>query len=92
MKVLPQTVPIADRVLEIARTDPTRVALTQVFQRGKGEPTYRSWTYAELSRRAESLAVGLRSIGVREGTLCSFMVPPSFDAMVLGVALWRSVR
>lgn len=89
MTVRPQIVPIADRVLEIARTDPSRVALISVHQRGKGEPTYRSWSYAELSRRAESLAVGLRSIGVREGTLCSFMVPPSFDAMVLGVALWR---
>jgi acyl-CoA synthetase (AMP-forming)/AMP-acid ligase II len=89
MTVLPQVIPIADRVLEIARTDPNRVALTQVFQRRTGEPNYRSWTYAELSQRAESLAVGLRSIGVHEGTLCSFMVPPSFDAMVLGVALWR---
>ena len=89
MTVRPQIVPIADRVLEIARTDPYRVALISVHQRGKGDPTYRSWSYGELSRRAESLAVGLRSIGVREGTLCSFMVPPSFDAMVLGVALWR---
>lgn len=81
--------PIADQVLEIARTDPTRVAITSVHQRGNRPPTYRSFTYGELSRRAESLAVGLRSIGVREGTLCSFMVPPCFDAMVLGVALWR---
>lgn len=80
---------IADQVLEIARTDPTRVAITSARQRGRRPPTYRSWTYEELSRRAESLAVGLRSIGVREGTLCSFMVPPCFDAMVLGVALWR---
>jgi acyl-CoA synthetase (AMP-forming)/AMP-acid ligase II len=26
---------------------------------------------------------------VTEGTLCSFMVPPGIDAMVLGLALWR---
>jgi acyl-CoA synthetase (AMP-forming)/AMP-acid ligase II len=85
----PDLVSIADQVLEIARTDPARVAMISTHQRGRRSPTYRSWTYEELSRRAESLAVGLRSIGVREGTSCSFMVPPCFDAMVLGVALWR---
>ncbi len=81
-------VSIADRVLNIARTDPSRVAMISAAWRA-GRPVYRRFTYGELSRRAESLAVGLRSIGITEGTLCSFMVPPCFDAMVLGVALWR---
>ncbi len=83
------TMSIADKTLEIARTDPSRVALIRARQRRRGQPTYERFTYGELSRRAESLAVGLRSIGIREGTLCSFMVPPGFDAMVIGVALWR---
>ncbi|MGB3411015.1 MAG: fatty acid CoA ligase family protein [Microthrixaceae bacterium] len=82
-------VAIADRVLEIARTDPERVAMIHAHHRPLIGPKYVSYTYAELSRRAESLAVGLRSIGVREGSLCSFMVPPCFDSLVLGVALWR---
>jgi len=83
------TVGIADRVLEIARTDPGRVALVHARSGRRGGARYRHHTYGELSARAEALAVGLRGIGVKEGTLCSFMVPPSFDALVLGVALWR---
>ncbi len=82
-------VAIADRVLEIARTDPDRVAMIHAHHRPLIGPRYASYTYGELSRRAESLAVGLRGIGVSEGSLCSFMVPPCFDSLVLGVALWR---
>lgn len=82
-------VDIADRVLHTARTDPDRVAMIHTHHLPLIGPRYVSYTYGELSRRAESLAVGLRGIGVREGTLCSFMVPPCFDSLVLGVALWR---
>jgi len=84
-----QTVDIADRVREVAHTDPQRIALVHASKRPGGTIRYRRHTYRELSDRAESLAVGLREIGVAEGTLCSFMVPPGFDAMVLGIALWR---
>lgn len=84
-----QTVDIADRVRRIARDDPQRVALIHASKGRGGTVRYRRHTYRELSDRAESLAVGLREIGVAEGTLCSFMVPPSLDAMVLGLALWR---
>ncbi len=83
------TVGIADRVLEIARTDPGRTALIHARSGLRGRARYRHYTYQELSARAEALASGLRRIGVGEGTLCSFMVPPGFDALVLGVALWR---
>lgn len=82
-------VDIADRVLDIARVDPGRVAMIHAHHRPLVGPRYVSYTYGELSRRAESLAVGLRGIGVHEGTLVSFMVPPCFDSLVLGVALWR---
>ncbi len=84
-----QTVDIADRVRAIAASDPERVALVHASKRWGGRVRYRRHTYKELSDRAEALAVGLREIGVREGTLCSFMVPPGIDAMVLGLALWR---
>jgi acyl-CoA synthetase (AMP-forming)/AMP-acid ligase II len=84
-----RTVDIADRVRAIAAADPDRVALVHATKRPGGRVRYRRHTYRELSDRAESLAVGLRELGVAEGTLCSFMVPPGIDAMVLGLALWR---
>lgn len=84
-----QVVDIADRVRAIAASDPERVALVHASKGLGGRVRYRRHTYRELSDRAESLAVGLREIGVREGTLCSFMVPPGIDAMVLGLAMWR---
>lgn len=80
---------VADAVLEIARTDPDRTALIRARHRPVVGPRYRRTTYATLSRRAEALAVGLRQLGVAEGTRCSFMVPPSEDALVLALALWR---
>lgn len=85
----PDRIRVADRVLETARTDPRRIAMVQTEQRHGGVLTHRKWSYGELSDRAERLAVGLREAGIREGTLCSFMVPPSFNALVLGTALFR---
>ena len=80
---------IADRVLEVARTDPDRVAVAHTRRRRDGQLVHQEHTYAQLSERAERLAVGLRAAGVAEGTRVSFMVPPSFEAVVLGVALFR---
>ncbi|MBK6856517.1 MAG: AMP-binding protein [Microthrixaceae bacterium] len=78
---------LPDRVLDVARRDPGRVAVVEAARYGwqKNKRT----TYAQLSARAESLAVGLRRVGVREGVRCSFMVPPGEDAMVVALALWR---
>lgn len=84
-----QTFDLADLVRDIARTDPKRVAVVDE-SRGIGSRRWRrTTTYSQLSDRAEALAVGLRDIGVHEGTLCSFMVPPGENAMVLALALWR---
>lgn len=82
------TIDLPDKVLEIGRRDPGRIAQIHVG-RLLGRRRQRSTTYAQLSHRAEATAVGLREIGVGEGTLCSFMVPPGEDAMVLALALWR---
>ncbi len=84
-----ETMDLPDRILAIARRDPQRVALIHVGKPRFGRRRQRTTTYAELSQRAESTAVGLREIGICEGTLCSFMVPPGADAMVLALALWR---
>lgn len=83
------TMDLPDRILEIARRDPNRPASIHVRRPLMGRRRQRTTTYAQLSHRAEATAVGLREIGVREGTLCSFMVPPGEDAMVLALALWR---
>ena len=80
---------LPDRVLEIARTDPGRLAVVDVGRPLMGRRHHRTTTYAQLSRRAESVAAGLGEIGVGRGTLCSFMVPPCEDALVLALALWR---
>lgn len=84
-----QAFDLADLVLDVARRDPHRTAVIDE-SRGIGPWRWtRRTTYRTLSERAESVAVGLRDIGVHEGTLCSFMVPPGEDAMVLALALWR---
>lgn len=83
------TIDLPDRILDISRRDPQRVAQVQVSRSILGPTRERITTYATLSHRAEATAVGLREIGIGEGTLCSFMVPPSEDAMVLALALWR---
>ncbi len=80
---------LPDRVAEIARTDPTRLALIHEHPGLGSRPRTTTTTYAELSRRAEAVAAGLRDFGVGEGTLCSFMIPPCEDAMVTALALWR---
>ena len=80
---------LPDRVRRIAQTDPTRLALIHDHRWIGTKPRITTTTYAELSRRAEAVAVGLREFGVHEGTLCSFMIPPCEDAMVAALALWR---
>jgi acyl-CoA synthetase (AMP-forming)/AMP-acid ligase II len=80
---------LPDRILHIAHRDPDRIALVHVRRPLFGRARQSTTTYGELSRRAEATAVGLRELGIREGTLCSFMVPPGEDAMVLALALWR---
>src|SRR5690606_33900563 len=82
-------VDLPDRVLDSARRDPDRVALVHVGRPVLGRSRVRTTTYARLSHRAEATAVGLRELGIGEGTTCSFMVPPGEDAMVLALALWR---
>ena len=80
---------LPERIRQIAQADPTRLALIHEHPWVGSKPRITTTTYAELSRRAESVAVGLREYGIREGTLCSFMIPPCEDAMVTALALWR---
>lgn len=84
-----QVVDIADQVHRIAVEDPERIALVHATRRFDGRIHYRRHTYRELDERVQRLAAGLADFGIGRGTLCSFMVPPGLDAMVLGVALWK---
>ena len=81
---------LADIALEVALRDPQRVAVIEPAGRERdGSRKYRRYTYRELSSDVESVAVGLRDIGVAERTRTVFMAPPSYGACVLGLALTR---
>lgn len=81
---------LADIVLRVAREDPERIAVIDLDGwEGYGTRRYKRHTYAELSADAESVAVGLREMGIAELTRIVFMSPPSYETCVIGVALTR---
>ena len=81
---------LAGVVLDVARTDPERVAVIEPKGRNPdGTRRYRLYSYRALSNDVESVAVGLREIGIAERTRTVFMAPPSYEACVLGLALTR---
>jgi olefin beta-lactone synthetase len=81
---------LADIVLRVSREDPERIAVIELDGwEGYGKRRYKRHTYAELSADAESVAVGLREMGIAELTRIVFMSPPSYEACVMGVALTR---
>ena len=81
---------LADIVLRVSREDPERIAVIELDGwEGYGTRRYKRHTYAELSADAESVAVGLREMGIAEMTRIVFMSPPSYEACVMGVALTR---
>ncbi len=81
---------LADIVLRVAREDPDRIAVIDLDGwEGYGRRRYRRHTYAELSADAESVAVGLREMGIAELTRIVCMSPPSYETCVIGVALTR---
>lgn len=81
---------LADIALDVARKDPDRIAIIEPNGRdAQGKRRYRRFNYRELSHAAESLAPGLRELGIAEGTRTVFMAPPSFEASVVGLALTR---
>lgn len=81
---------LADIALEVARRDHLRIAVIAPDGRNAdGTRRYRRHTYGELSADVESVAVGLRDIGIAERTRTVFMAPPSYQACVAGLALTR---
>ena len=81
---------LADIVLRVAREDPERIAVVDLDGwESYGTRRYKRHTYAELSADAESVAVGLREMGIAELTRIVFMSPPSYETAVIGAALTR---
>lgn len=81
---------LADIVLRVARADPERIAVIDLDGwEGYGTRRYKRHSYAELSADVESVAVGLREMGIAELTRTVCMSPPSYETCVMGVALTR---
>lgn len=81
---------LAEVVRQVAREHPERVAVVEPDGRdANGARRYRRFTYRELSRDVESVAPGLRAIGVTEGTRTVFLAPPSYETCVACLALTR---
>jgi acyl-CoA synthetase (AMP-forming)/AMP-acid ligase II len=81
---------LADIALKVARQDPGRLAVVEPHGRDpEGRRRYNRYTYAQLSAEAESVAPGLREMGIAEKTRVVFMAPPSYEAAVAGLALSR---
>ena len=81
---------LADIVLRVAREDPQRIAVIDLDGwEGHGTRRYKRHPYAELSADVESVAVGLREMGIAELTRVVCMSPPSYETCVMGVALTR---
>ena len=81
---------LADIVLRVAREDPQRIAVIDLDGwESLGTRRYKRHTYAELSADVESVAVGLREMGIAERTRIVCMSPPSYETCVMGVALTR---
>jgi len=76
---------LADIALRVAREDPERIAVIEPH----GRHRYRRYTYKKLSEDVESVAPGLREMGVKEGTRIVCMAPPSYETAVFGLALTR---
>ncbi len=90
MKVFPDDIfNLADIALDVARKDPERIAVIDLDgYDSKGKRCYKHYTYRELSADAESVAPGLREIGIAERTRTVFMAsPPSYEACVMGVGV-----
>ena len=81
---------LASVARDVAKSDPDRIAVIEPAGRAaNGKRRYERHSYRELSADAESVAVGLREMGIVERTRTVFMAPPSYEACVLYLALTR---
>lgn len=80
---------------EHARSRPDAAALVLprpglgIFESRLGERATQRVTFAELARRVDDVAAGLRAAGIGPGTRTALLVPPTADFFVIGYALMR---
>lgn len=81
---------LASVVRGVAQQDPERIAVIEPKERGgDGNWRYARYSYQQISTDAESVAVGLREMGIGERTRTVFMAPPSYEGCVIYLALTR---
>lgn len=81
---------LASLVRTVAHTHPERIAVIEpAGRRLDGKRRYKRYSYGELSADVESVAVGLREMGVVERTRTVYMAPPSYETCVVYLALTR---
>ena len=82
---------VAEHLAERARTHPAQVALhIPAGPVSRTGPTaHRAVTFAELHADSDTLAAGLRSVGIVAGTRVALMVPPGLDFFSLTFALFK---
>lgn len=81
---------VANIVADVAQKFPNRIAVIESFlDQSSQKIKYKKYTYDQLSKDAESVAIGLRTNGIQELTRTICMTPPSYEATVVGLALQR---
>ncbi len=82
---------IAAHVPLMARRRPQTLAIVQpTGSLHHGRIPYRHFTFAELDRETDRLALGLEKIGMRRGMRTVLMVPPSLEFYALTFALFKA--
>ncbi|MEX0819306.1 MAG: fatty acid CoA ligase family protein, partial [Pirellulaceae bacterium] len=79
------------RLSETARLIPNAVGVVQPLGRGKaGKRLYRQLSFLELDRETDSIAAGLRRLGIRPGMRIALMVRPGIDFISLVFAMFKA--
>jgi acyl-CoA synthetase (AMP-forming)/AMP-acid ligase II len=81
---------IASHLPVMARLQPDRPAIFCPAGRdSRGRTAYTCWTFAQLDRESNRLALGLESIGIRRGMRTALMVKPGLEFFALTFALFK---
>jgi len=81
---------IAHHVPRMAHRQPQTLAIVQpIGMLHQGRLPYRHFTFQELHRETDRLALGLEKIGLRRGMRTVLMVPPSLEFYALTFALFK---
>ena len=81
---------IAHHVPRMAQRQPHTLAIVQpIGKLHQGRLPYRHFTFQELHRETDRLALGLEKVGLRRGMRTVLMVPPSLEFYALTFALFK---